>query len=292
MLPSTRATLIGALAAALWSGLALLTVATAPMPPFLLCAASFAIAGLAGLGWIAAGPGFGVLAGVPLRAYVVGTAGLFGFHALYFSALRLAPPAEAGLISYLWPLFIVLGSGLLPGERLRPAHVAGAALAFAGAALLLAPSGRGAAGAGVLTGYGLAFLCALTWAAYSLASRRLAAVPTAAVAVNCLATAALAGLAHLALETPAAPATPAGWLAVLGLGLGPVGLAFFAWDAGVKRGNIQLLGTLSYAAPLASTLWLVLAGRAQASATLGIAAALITAGAALAAAGGRRRAAP
>lgn len=285
----TQATLTGGIAIALWSVLALLTVATAPVPPFLLCALSFAVAGVVGLGWIAAGPGFSVLSGVPLRAYLIGTAGLFGFHAFYFSALRLAPPAEAGLISYLWPLFIVLGSGLLPGERLRAAHVAGAAMGFAGAALIL--GGRMGAGAGpqVLMGYGLAFLCALTWAGYSLASRRLAGVPTAAVAVNCLATAALAALVHLAVETPAWPASPLGWLAVLGLGLGPVGIAFFAWDAGVKRGNIQLLGTLSYAAPLLSTLWLVLAGRAEASPVLLLAAALITLGAGLAAAGGRSR---
>ncbi len=42
--------------------------------------------------------------------------------------------------------------------------------------------------------------------------------------------------------------------------LGPVGLAFYVWDIGVKQGDIQLLGTSSYAAPLLSTLLLVLVG--------------------------------
>ncbi|KGJ15110.1 hypothetical protein IX55_16070, partial [Paracoccus sanguinis] len=115
MLPSTRATLIGALAVALWSGLALLTVATAPMPPFLLCAASFAIAGLAGLGWIAAGAGVGGLAGVPLRGYFVGTPGVFGFYALFFLAPRPAPPARGGAV------FFFLAPVLLP----RPGGAAG-----------------------------------------------------------------------------------------------------------------------------------------------------------------------
>ena len=286
------ATLIGAVAVALWSLLALLTVASAPVPPFLLTALTFAIGGAVGLVWLALGPGLGALRGVPVRAYLVGSAGLFGFHALYFSALRLAPPAEAGLIAYLWPLLIVLGSGLLPGERLRPAHVAGAALAFAGAALILARGAGAAAGPGASAGYALAFLCALTWTGYSLASRRMAAVPTAAVVVNCLVTAALSAAVHALVEPTLWPVGAGGWLAVVALGLGPVGLAFYAWDAGVKRGHIQLLGTLSYAAPLLSTLWLILAGRAAARPALLLAAAMIAAGAALAATAGRRRATP
>lgn len=35
------------------------------------------------------------------RVYALGTFALFEYHALYFSALRLAPPAEAILIAYL-----------------------------------------------------------------------------------------------------------------------------------------------------------------------------------------------
>ena len=112
-------------------------------------------------------------------------------------------------------------------------------------------------------------------------------MPTAAVAVTCLATAALSTVAHLALETPAWPEAPSGMLAIVALGLGPVGLAFFTWDIGVKAGNIQLLGTASYAAPLLSTLALVATGMAEASASLALAAVLIAGGAVLAARAGR-----
>lgn len=283
----SRATLVGFSAVALWSLLALFTVASAPVPPLLLSALTFAIGGGVGLVWVAATGSLGRLRAVPPGAYAFGTAGLFGYHFLYFTALRLAPPAEAGLICYLWPLFIVLFSGLLPGETLRPGHVAGALLAFGGAALIVA-GGIGAV-SGALAGYGVAFVAALTWAAYSLGSRRLAGVPTAAVAVTCLATAALSGLAHLALETTQWPVDSTGWLAVLALGLGPVGLAFYTWDMGVKGGDIQLLGTLSYAAPLLSTLALVAAGIARASVTLALAAVLIAGGAALAARAGSSR---
>lgn len=280
------ATLTGFSAVVLWALLALFTVASEPVPPLLLNALCFGIGGLVGLVWLLFSGGLAQLRGVPLSVYAFGSAGLFGYHFLYFSALRLAPPAEAGLIAYLWPLLIVVFSGLLPGEKLRPGHLVGAVLAFAGAALIIG-SGAGAL-EGARMGYALAFLAALTWTSYSLISRRLGHVPTGAVAVFCLASALMAGVAHLFLEAPQWPQNALGWGAVLALGLGPVGLAFFTWDIGVKRGDIQFLGTASYAAPLLSTLVLVVAGVAQATPVLAVSAALITGGAVFAARAGRQ----
>lgn len=281
------ATLIGFSAVVLWALLAFFTVASAPVPPLLLNALCFGIGGGIGLVWLIATGGARVLRSVPIYVYIFGVAGLFGYHFLYFSALRMAPPAEAGLIAYLWPLMIVVFSGLLPGETLRAGHVLGALCAFAGAALIVA-GGIGQA-EGAMGGYALAFAAALTWTLYSLGSRRMGQVPTAAVAVFCLGASALAAVAHLFLETPAWPPTALSWAAVIGLGLGPVGLAFFTWDIGVKRGDIQLLGTASYAAPLLSTAVLVAAGMAPASPVLAVSVLLITGGAAMAARAGSRR---
>ena len=275
-----RATAIGFTAVLMWSLLALFTIGSAPVPPLLLNAICFGIGGLIGLVWTAR-TGFGVLRGVSWKVYAFGTIGLFGYHFLYFTAFRLSPTAETGLIAYLWPLFIVLLSGLLPGERLRAPHVIGALIAFAGAAVIVL--GRGGDGEGSTLGLVLAFFCALTWAGYSVLSRRLGEVPTESVTVFCLATAALSVVTHLALEETVWPVGPMGWAAVLALGIGPVGAAFFTWDIGMKRGDIQLLGVGSYAAPLLSTLALVLAGIAKPSWTIAVAAVLITAGAALAA---------
>lgn len=282
-----RATLTGFTAVLLWSLLALLTVGSAPVPPLLLNALCFAIGGAIGLVWVGATGGWARLGAVPWTIYAFGTAGLFGYHFFYFSALRLAPAAEAGLIAYLWPLLIVLFSGLLPGERLRAGHILGAALSFAGAALILV-RGSGGFSAEALPGYGFAVLCAVTWSGYSVLSRRLGAVPTETVAVFCLATAALSALAHALTEDTVWPQSGPGWLSVVALGLGPVGLAFYTWDVGVKRGNIQLLGTASYAAPLLSTLILIVFGIARASPALIAAAALIAGGAWIAARAGRK----
>ena len=284
----TRATFIGFVAVLLWALLALFTVGSAPTPPLLLNTLCFALGGTLGLIWAAATGALSGLRTVPLKVYVFGTLGLFGYHALYFSALRLAPAAEAGLIAYLWPLLIVVFSGLLPGENLRPGHLIGAFLGFAGAALIITGGGAGFA-AEHLPGYALAGLCALTWSGYSVLSRRVGTAPTASVAIFCLATAALSLPLHLMFEKTILPATPLGWAAILGLGLGPVGLAFYVWDIGVKRGDIQLLGTASYAAPLLSTLILVVAGVAAPSMVLLWAALLVTGGALIAARASYRR---
>ena len=275
-----RATLIGFTAVLMWSLLALFTIGSAPVPPLLLNAICFGIGGMIGLIWTAR-QGFSVLRGVSWKVYAFGTIGLFGYHFLYFTAFRLSPSAETGLIAYLWPLFIVLLSGLLPGERLRAPHILGAMIAFAGAAVIVL--GRGSDGGGSALGMALAFVCAVTWAGYSVLSRRLGEVPTESVTVFCLATAALSVVSHLALEKTVWPDGPMGWAAVLALGIGPVGAAFFTWDIGMKRGDIQLLGVASYAAPLLSTLALVAAGIANPTWTIALAAVLITGGAALAA---------
>ena len=284
-----RATLIGTSAILMWSLLATLTIGTAPVPPLLLNAICFALGGAIGLIWMAAGKGFGVLRGISWKVYAFGSIALFGYHFLYFTAFRLAPYAQTGLIAYLWPLFIVLMSGLLPGEKLRPLHLIGAATSFAGAAVIVLGAGA-SAGPGASAGLALAFLCALTWSAYSIVSRKLGEVPTEAVTVFCLATAALSTLSHLMLEETLWPQGATGWASTLALGLGPVGLAFFTWDVGMKRGDIQMLGTLSYAAPLLSTLALIATGHATATPALGLAALCITGGAALAARAGKARA--
>ena len=278
----SRATLIGFVAVLLWALLALLTVGSAPTPPLLLNTICFSIGGTLGLIWAGMSGMLPGLRRVPLRVYLFGTLGLFGYHALYFSALRLAPAAEAGLIAYLWPLLIVLFSGLLPGEQLRAGHLLGALIGLSGAALIILGGGDGFSPA-YLLGYALALLCALTWSTYSVLSRRIGDAPTATVAVFCLASAALSLPLHLTFEETVLPDTTLGWAAIAGLGIGPVGLAFFVWDIGVRRGDIQLLGTSSYAAPLLSTLVLVLAGVAAPSMTLLWAALLITGGAVVAA---------
>ena len=283
MIESRTATLIGLTAILMWSLLAALTVATGRVPPFQLLAMTFTIGALIGpLMWVSRLGAIRALRQPPL-VWLVGIGGLFGYHALYFLALRLAPPAEAGLVNYLWPLLIVLLSSLLPGERLAAHHVVGAVLGFAGTVLLFAGNSGAQFESSSIPGFVAAFIAAFVWAGYSVMSRRLAAVPTDAVAGFCLATAGLAATAHLTVEATVWPSTGLQWGALVALGIGPVGLAFYAWDIGMKRGDIRVLGAASYATPLLSTLFLIVCGFAQPSATLALAALLIAGGGLIAA---------
>jgi drug/metabolite transporter (DMT)-like permease len=278
---TSGATSIGFIAVLMWALLAILTAASGSVPPFQLNAMSFVIGGLIGFIWIAWTGRWRELRQPP-GVWALGVLGLFGYHALYFTALRNAPPVEAGLIAYLWPLLIVLFSALLPGERLRWFHIAGGLLGFLGAALIVT-RGEGMTFDGrYATGYLAAIACALTWSGYSVLSRRNAAAPTGTVAGFCAAAAILSIPFHLIFETTVWPDGTGQWLAVLGLGLMPVGAAFYVWDIGVKKGNIQLLGVLSYAAPLLSTLILILFGFGAFTWQIAIAAVFITAGALLA----------
>lgn len=280
---SRTATLIGLTAIVMWSLLAVLTVATGRIPAFQLAAMTFAIGGLVGSAAVLLRGGAARALRLPGIAWVVGIGGLFGYHALYFLSLRLAPPAEAGLLNYLWPLLIVLFSALLPGERLARHHVVGALLGLVGTALLFAGNTGVQYTATQIPGFVAAFIAAFVWAAYSVLSRKLKAVPTDAVAGFCLATALLAAVVHLAIETTVWPETAMQWLAIVLLGLGPVGAAFYAWDIGMKHGEIRVLGAASYATPLLSTGFLILAGYAQATATIALAALLIAGGGLIAA---------
>jgi drug/metabolite transporter (DMT)-like permease len=276
------ATLAGIGAIAMWAFLGVLARQAGAVPPLQLTAMSFAVAAVLGVVALASRGRLGELRQRPL-AWAHGVAGLFGFHALYFTALALAPAAQANLINYTWPLLIVLLSARLSGLMLTRKHLAGVALGAAGCALLL--GGGGPVRAAALPGYLAAAASALTWALYSVLARRFADVPTGAVAGFCAGTAILAALAHGVVERTVMPASAA-WGIVLAMGLGPVGGAFFLWDIGMKRGDPRLLGTLAYATPVASTLLLCAGGFAPFNATLLASAVLVAAGGLVAARSG------
>ncbi|MEM9220905.1 MAG: DMT family transporter [Pseudomonadota bacterium] len=278
------ATSIGFLAILSWALLALLTVLSGKVPPFQLSALCFLIGGLIGLvAIVARGGSVRQRFTQPLRIWLLGVGGIFGYHFFYFTALRNAPPAEANLIANLWPLLIVLFSGLLPGESLRPFHLVGALAALSGATLLVTNGGSLEFETRYVLGYAAALACAFIWSTYSVTSRLVGRVPSDVVAGFCLLASVLAALCHVILEETVWPQNAGEWAAVVGLGLGPVGGAFYVWDVGMKHGDIQLLGVGSYAAPLIATILLVAFGIAAPSKVLFLAAILIAGGAGLAA---------
>ena len=279
----SNATAIGFLAILMWAFLAILTAACGSIPPFQLAAMTFLIGGLVGASrWIFQPQSIQNLK-QDWRVWLLGTCGLCIYHCLYFFALQNAPAVEASLIAYLWPLLIVVFAALLPGEHLRLHHGVGAVLGLLGAILIITKGFTVGFSSGLKLGHLMALACAFIWSGYSVLSRRFKVVPTDIVLGYCFITALVALVLHLVLEVTIWPASPVQWTSVFALGLFPVGLAFYAWDIGIKNGDIMVLGAASYAAPLLSTFVLVLGGMAQASWAIALACILITVGAVIAA---------
>ncbi len=277
-----KATFIGFSAVIMWSLLALFTARTQGIPPFQLLAMTFSVGSLVGLMFVALkGKAGWQKLRQPPKAWAFGIAGLFGYHFFYFNALSNAPVVDASLIAYLWPLLIVVFSTFLPQEKLRWFHLVGALAGLGGASLLVVQKGGLTFSGQYSLGYLYAVGCALTWSLYSVFNKTQDSVPTESVAGFCLGTALLGFLCHLMMEQSVLPG-PAQWLAIIGLGLGPVGLAFYTWDFGTKHGNLKMLGVFSYATPLLSTLILTFSGQAQLNWQLGVACVLISGGAMLA----------
>jgi len=103
---SRTATLIGLTAILMWSLLTVLTVATGKNPGVSTGGDDVRDRRAGGIPDLdrAAGCRQRIVATAPLHGSS-GSVACFGYHALYFLALRFAPPAEAGLLNYLWPLF-------------------------------------------------------------------------------------------------------------------------------------------------------------------------------------------
>ncbi len=278
---TTRASLMALGAIGLWSSLATLGVALGHVPPFLLTGLSLLIGSLVALPL----SGFRLSRWkVPPSTLALGIYGLFAYHFLLFLALRHAPPVQANLVNYLWPLLmVVLSPLLLPGMRLRPVHLLAALLGFAGAAVVILGSPGAADAASNTTGvwawgYVPALGAAFIWASYSLLTKRVAAFPTAAIGSFALVSGLLSLLCHALLE-PATPLSLPDWLLIGVIGLGPMGAAFFLWDKALKLGDARHIGILSYLTPLLSTGVLTLVSQKPLTWNVGIAAAMIVAAA-------------
>lgn len=265
-----------------WSSLAFLGLRLAHIPPFLLVGLALVIGSGCSMHRISQWR-------VPLRVMALGIYGLFGYHLCLFLALRLAPPVEANLMNYLWPLFIVIFSPLiLPGYSLRTHHLLAALLGMTGAALIVTGGSLVSFQINFLPGYLLGAAAAFLWATYSLLTKRVGGFPNAAIGGFCFVSGMLSLLVHVFLEEPYTPVlgdVPF----LLALGLGPMGGAFFLWDGALRLGDPRIIGALAYLTPLLSTLLLILSGRGQFSLVSGGAMVCILGGAFLGTMGSRRR---
>jgi drug/metabolite transporter (DMT)-like permease len=262
----------------IWSTLAIMSAGAASLPPLFAVGAALCVGGLVGIGRIKDWR-------VPALTLAVGVGGIFGYHALLFAAFRLAPAVEVNILNYLWPLLIVVLSPVyLRGYALAPRNIIGAVLGLGGAVLVVSGGSFTLDVAG-LPGYALAVAAAFAWSSYSLLTKRVPAFPTGAVGLFCLVSGVLSlglwAVGELAvagtLSMPVQSRSDAVYLLLLGIG--PMGGAFYTWDAALKRGDPRTIGALAYLTPLLSTMNLVVFGGKRLSAASGVAMALIITGA-------------
>ena len=273
-----KADLLALGAIVLWASLATLATLLGDIPPFLLTGIGLIIGSLISIPL----SGFRLSAWkIPPQTLLVGVYGLFGYHLMLFIALQSAPAVEANLVNYLWPLLIVVLSPLFTKcLKLGTRAVLAAILGFVGAALAITSSGSTSADAGFELGYLFALAAAIIWATYSLLTTKLQAFPTSAIGLFGLVSGLLAIAAHFVLEEPAVISS-SDWVLLVILGLGPLGGAFYFWDAALKIGDPRRIGLLAFLTPLLSTtLLLVVSGR-ELSVQLLAATALIVGGAML-----------
>ncbi len=259
-------------AIALWSLLASLGVSLGHVPPFLLTGLALLIGSVLALPFVARDTSQWR---IPVSTLALGVYGLFGFHFLLFIALRLAPPVEANLVNYLWPLLmVVLAPLFLKDVQLRALHVIAALLGFAGAAVAILGTSTGSTSSSWSWGYLPALASAFIWASYSLLTQRVPPFSTSAIGLFGLVSGLLSLLCHWALE-PQTSLSMQDWLLIAVMGLGPLGAAFFFWDKALKLGDARQIGILSYITPLASTALLMLVSGRPLSWSIGLAAAMI-----------------
>ena len=210
------------------------------------------------------------------KILLLGVYGLFGYHAALFIALSTSPSVQANLVNYLWPLLIVLLAPLFSKKvKLNLRVVIGGLMGFIGASLAIL-SGSSSDGL-FYSGYLFAFMAAVIWSTYSLATNRIGSFPTPSVGLFALVSGILSIAMHFVFETQVSLSS-FDWMILVLLGLGPLGAAFYLWDYAIKRSNPQEIGLLSFLTPLLSTGFLLVISGQALSWLLAIAAALIVGG--------------
>lgn len=274
------AIMMGLLAILLWSSLAVVTTFAASIPRFELLWLSFGVAFIVGSSILSITGRLREMV-QPISPWIIGFCGIFFFHLFYFVGIALAPPAKVTLVSYLWPTMLVVCTAFLGKKQFHPAYLLGAAMGLIGTACLMSGDWGASMNLGVLFGYFLAFLCAVTWTGYSIINRKYVSVPSGMLIGVCGAISLVAMGIHFVFEPTVIPSTSEA-LVLFYLGCGPTGVSFLAWDYACKHGNLSLIGTLSYLAPLLSMFWLIMAGKAIPTTGLLIAIILIVGGAVVA----------
>lgn len=246
---STRALILGIITILCWGSLATFGNLLIHLPPFYVLGVTFLIGSIpAFFKWREMFP--------PKKILLWGIAGYFGYHFFLFYAFRFAPPIEANLINYLWPVIMVLITPVyFADKKLKSYHFVGAVLSVIGCIVLVMARG-GELDSKNIIGYLLALLAAITWPVYSVGKKKMPETSVWAVGSFCLFSGILCMITHALIE-PRVVLQSRDAILLLLMGLGPFGVAFYFWDLALRDGDSRIMGALAYLTPVLSTLGLV-----------------------------------
>jgi drug/metabolite transporter (DMT)-like permease len=196
----------------------------------------------------------------PWYVWAIGILGIGGQQILYIFSFKYAPPIQADLIIYTWPIMVVLLLQFIKKLKNFRRALLSTFLGFCGVVLLFLsdPSDIGEINSGVLLGYGMAFMCAVFWSLYTVLSKNFKC-PSEIVGFYGLYSAVICGILHFSLEETVMPSFVE-WIVLAVMGVCITGLSYYLWDKGIKKGNFQLLSILSYTNPILSITWLAVFG--------------------------------
>lgn len=271
------ATLLGYMALAMWAGSGVLASSVIRIPTFEVLSIAFSMSfGLTALMLTMRGQWHKVKQ--PLTLWVIGMIGVYGNDALFISAFKYAPAAQADLINYLYPILIILFASLLPNEKLSAKYIVAAILGFSGTYLVIT-NGDNFSGFHLkyMPGYLLALLDAVVWSVYCLAARYYKNTPTEMVGMYCGCGLVLSLIAHVSFEPTVMPHLIE-LIVMIVMGLTTQGSAYFLWDFGIKKGNFRFLSIIAYANPVIAVFLLILTGKSTYSTILLVSTLLIALG--------------
>ena len=176
-----------------------------------------------------------------LYAAGAGLIGVFGYNALFFWALTLAPSLDGSIIIPVLSPLITSGLMISFGkEQASPSRLAGLLMGLLGAAVFLYGAGSFSVSNGRLFGDMLFLLAAGCWAIYSIVSKQLLGTGniSALQATACATSSGSLGLILLAIPQWGAVSwghiSHTAWLNVAFLILGPTALAYMLYFHGLK----------------------------------------------------------
>jgi drug/metabolite transporter (DMT)-like permease len=259
----SKGTIAGVAATILWATTAAFIVAAEGVHPFLYSSLSMLTGFLIYCSrwlYLKQNP-LPALRQVPWWYLAGGVLGI-GIHGVaWVAAMRQAPPLEALLFIYQWPMLVVVFTAIAMKQQLQFFHYLAIALGVTGIFILLIGRGLDLGAFSFRSGHGWGMISALSWSLYSALSARHPNVTPHSLGFVFLGIGMVNLLAWIVFVGAPLPSLHS--LLICGIGSVLSMSGYILWDYGIKNGDARSIAFTSFLIPILSSLLLVLTGQAE-----------------------------